>query len=96
MYNRIENTFKIQMNTENLEKFKIEHRINEGMFNRIKNTLTESIEKLRKEPKINESVEKDKKKPLSSSTPVYSGFGNEDLEGWIFIVTQNFGLSNIT
>ena len=45
MYNRIGNTL-----TENLEKFKIEPRINVDMFNRIENILTESIEKLRKEP----------------------------------------------
>ena len=90
LYSRIGNTL-----TENLEIFKIEPRINEDMFNRIENTLTESIEKLKMEPKINESVEKDKKKPLSSSTSVYSGSCNEDLEESIFIVTQNFGLSNI-
>lgn len=37
----------------------------------------------------------EKIKPLSSSTPVYSGSVDEDLEKWIFIINQNFFLSNI-
>ena len=36
-------------------------RLDEDIFNRIENTLTESIEKLKKEPKINESVKKIKR-----------------------------------
>ena len=34
-------------------------------------------------------------KPMSSKTPIYSGNPKEDLDEWIFIVNQNFRLSNI-